>query len=109
MCYFKTLFSIYILCVNFIASIKFKKLILANSYVGKFIKYCCRFSSVIVKNTIHLIMVIDELIDEHLQAYEMEDCNEYIFISFNELLIEKYGSCALNTKPNGCSYISCSC
>jgi len=44
--------------------------------------------------------------DEYLQAFEIENCNDLICISFDNLLIE-HSSCVCSTMSDGCTYISC--
>jgi len=44
--------------------------------------------------------------NEHLQAYEIKNCNDLLCISFDDLLVEQ-SPCVCSTMSDGCTYVSC--
>lgn len=44
--------------------------------------------------------------NEHLQAYEIDNCNDLVCISFDNLIID-HSPCVCSTMSDGCTYISC--
>ena len=44
--------------------------------------------------------------NEHLQIYEIKNCDELLCISFDNLLIEQ-SPCVCSTMSDGCTYVSC--